>query len=154
MLCLLQIQMTYTYKICYKEQPFSQHLFLQWKRNDSNEMISFLKKKDYLDSSNMNEVIRAVLNFLFLFFTIRFHMYKKAQNVTKTIQFFNRSGTGFCTGNQIATHLLFYFLFYLNFKFLKYMAVWQWWLDFYWVFLLNFFWVSKNMYQMCGEFFK
>ena len=79
----------------------------------------------------MNEVIRAVLNFLFLFFTIRFHMYKKAQNVIKTIQFLTGPGLVFCTGNQIATHLLFYFLFYLNFKFLKYMAVWQWWLDFY-----------------------
>ena len=35
-------------------------------------------------------VIRAVLNFLF-FFTITMHKYKKAQNVIKTIQFFNWS---------------------------------------------------------------
>ena len=33
-------------------------------------------KSEY-KSSNINEVIRAVLNFLF-FFTIRFHKYKKA----------------------------------------------------------------------------
>ena len=31
-------------------------------------------------SSNINEVIRPVLNFLFNFFTKRFHKYKKAQN--------------------------------------------------------------------------
>ena len=41
-------------------------------------------------SSNINEVIRSVLNFLF-FFTIRFQKYKKEQNVIKTIQIFNRS---------------------------------------------------------------
>ena len=35
-------------------------------------------------SSNINEVIRSILNFLF-FFTIRFHKYKKAQNIIKTI---------------------------------------------------------------------
>ena len=40
-------------------------------------------------SSNMNEVITSVLNFFF--FTIRFHKYKKAQNIVKIIQFFNRS---------------------------------------------------------------
>ena len=28
LLDLLQVQMTYTYKICYKDQPFSQRLFL------------------------------------------------------------------------------------------------------------------------------
>ena len=43
-----------------------------------------------IQSSNINEVIRSVLKFLF-FLTIRFHKYKKAQNVIKTIQFFNRS---------------------------------------------------------------
>ena len=43
-------------------------------------------------SSNINEVIRSVLNFLlFFFFTIRFHKYKKAKNVIKTIQFFKQS---------------------------------------------------------------
>ena len=35
-----------------------------------------------LSSSNINEVIRSVLNFLF-FFTIRFHKYKKAQKEYK-----------------------------------------------------------------------
>ena len=34
-------------------------------------------------SSNINEVIRPVLNFLF-FFTIRFHKYKKAPKSTKS----------------------------------------------------------------------
>ena len=63
----------------------------------------------------MNEVIRAVLNFLFLFFTIRFHMYKKAQNVIKTIQFFNRSGTGFLHWEPDC--YTFAFLFSLLFKF-------------------------------------
>ena len=40
---------------------------------------------DALLSSNTNEVIRPVLNFLFLFFffTIRFHKYKKAQTEYK-----------------------------------------------------------------------
>ena len=37
-------------------------------------------------SSNINEVIRSVLNFLLFFFLIRFHKYKKAQNIIiKTI---------------------------------------------------------------------
>ena len=36
-------------------------------------------------SSNINEVIRPVLNFLF-FFTIRFHKYKKAPKSTKKHQ--------------------------------------------------------------------
>ena len=37
-------------------------------------------------SSNINEVIRSVLNFLLFFFPIRFHKYKKAQNIIiKTI---------------------------------------------------------------------
>ena len=44
----------------------------------------FLFKKIYHDclykfSSNINEVIRLVLNFL-IFFTKRYHKYKKAQN--------------------------------------------------------------------------
>ena len=38
--------------------------------------------------SNINEVIRSLF---IVFFTIRFHKYKKAQNIIKTIQFFNRS---------------------------------------------------------------
>ena len=62
----------------------------------------------------MNEVIRAVLN-LFLFFTIRFHKYKKAQNVIKTIQFFNQSGTGFLHWEPDC--YTFAFLFSLLFKF-------------------------------------
>ena len=40
-----------------------------------------------IDSSNKNEVIRAVLNFLlFFFFTIRFYKYKKALKSTKKDQ--------------------------------------------------------------------
>ena len=35
---------------------------------------------NYKFSSNINEVIKSVLNFLFIFFTRRFHKYKKAQN--------------------------------------------------------------------------
>ena len=35
-------------------------------------------------SSNINEVIRSVLNFSFYFFTRRFHKYKKAQKEYKT----------------------------------------------------------------------
>ena len=30
------------------------------------------------ESSNINEVIKSILNFLFVFFTVRFHKYKKA----------------------------------------------------------------------------
>ena len=37
-----------------------------------------LKLKDEDISSNINEVIRPVLNFFFFFFTIKFHKYKKA----------------------------------------------------------------------------
>ena len=49
--------------------------------------VSYLWK-NVQESSNINEVIRAVSNFLF-FFMIRFYKYKKAQNVIKTIQFFS-----------------------------------------------------------------
>ena len=36
-------------------------------------------------SSSINEVIRPVINFLFFFFTIRFHKYKKALKRIKNI---------------------------------------------------------------------
>ena len=39
--------------------------------------------KENENSNNINEVIRPVLNFLFFFFTIRFHKYKKAPKSTK-----------------------------------------------------------------------
>ena len=35
----------------------------------------------FSQSSNINEVIRPVLNFLYFFFTKRFYKYKKAQNI-------------------------------------------------------------------------
>ena len=35
---------------------------------------------DYKFNSNINLVIKSVLNFFFFFFTKRFHKYKKAQN--------------------------------------------------------------------------
>ena len=41
--------------------------------------IKVIVTSDYKFSSNINEVIRPVLNFLF-FFTKRFHKHKKAQN--------------------------------------------------------------------------
>ena len=40
-------------------------------------------------SGNINEVIRAVSNFLLFFSIIRFRKYKKTQNVVETIEFFN-----------------------------------------------------------------
>ena len=43
--------------------------FYTWKLFSYNKQLN--------NSSNINEVIRPVLNFLF-FFTIRFHKYKKA----------------------------------------------------------------------------
>ena len=59
-------------------------------QNDCSETLAEMDQQFVLVSSSINEVIRSVLNFFF-FFTIRFHKYKKAQNVIKAIQFFNRS---------------------------------------------------------------
>ena len=39
-----------------------------------------------IQSSNINDVIRSVSNFLLFFFMIRFHKYKKAQKSTKKHQ--------------------------------------------------------------------
>ena len=48
----------------------------------SNHFTFFGKFVPVLESSNINEVIRPVLNF----FTIRFHKYKKAPKITKKYQ--------------------------------------------------------------------
>ena len=52
------------------------------KEKKLNSVQEFVRIKSYL-SSNINEVIRPVLNFLF-FFTIRFHKYKKHQKAPES----------------------------------------------------------------------
>ena len=49
-------------------------------KSDSHKWlrVGMIVTNDYKFSSNIDEVIRSVLNFLFSFFTIRFHKHKKA----------------------------------------------------------------------------
>ena len=60
------------------------NVFLQESGGETNPGLFFKKSTLSIFSSNINEVIRGVSNF---FFIIRFHKYKKAQNVFKAIQF-------------------------------------------------------------------
>ena len=49
-------------------------------------------QKKHFQSSNINKVIKAVLNFLFFyFFHDKISQVQKARNVIMTIQFFNRT---------------------------------------------------------------
>ena len=76
----------WSFKVCCKDIVTERkHVFLI--TTNIRDQLCFTPLKGF--SSNINEAIRSVLNFLF-FFTIRFHKYKKAQNIIKTIQFFNR----------------------------------------------------------------
>ena len=53
--------------------------FISWRKSEVQAVNRTTRKLCTInESSNINEVIRPVLNFLY-FFTIRFHKYKKAQ---------------------------------------------------------------------------
>ena len=60
----------------------SNHLKTQFIKKNYKKILPspvFVENKYAKISSNINEVIRSVLNFLFIFFTKRFHKHKKAQ---------------------------------------------------------------------------
>ena len=53
------------------------------RKGDKQKMLAVQYKKNDEKSSSINKVIRLVLNFLFFFFTVRFHKYKKALKRTQ-----------------------------------------------------------------------
>ena len=63
------------------------YIFNRYRKATNKYLKSYDPKQESKHiSSNINEVIRSVLNFLLFFFPIRFHKYKKAQNIIiKTI---------------------------------------------------------------------
>ena len=63
------------------------YIFSRYSKATNKYLKSYDPKQESKHiSSNINEVIRSVLNFLLFFSPIRFHKYKKAQNIIiKTI---------------------------------------------------------------------
>ena len=106
-------------------------------QNDCSETLNEMDQQFVLVSSSINEVIRSVLNLFFFFFTIRFHKYKKAQNVIKAIQFFNRSHY-----SMFCSYVSKYIYYFSGTSVIKTILIFNWVLINQFLFIQYFYWFS------------